>query len=75
MTTVTVNIPDDKDLQALEDVLARFGLSYTVDEEPDYLFSEAEIDMLLKRKQDFIDGKTTARDWKDIEDDLNRAYS
>ena len=75
MTTVTINIPDNQDLQALEEALARFGLSYTVEEGPDYSFSEAEIDMLLKRKQDFIDGKTTARDWKDIEDDLNRAYS
>jgi hypothetical protein len=40
-----------------------------------YLFSDAEIKILLKTKQDFLDGKTTARDWADIEEDLNRLYN
>jgi len=75
MTTLTVNIPDEKDLPVLQEILTRFGLSYTVGEDDDYVFSKAEIEKLLKRKQDFIEGKTTARDWKDVEDDLNRAYN
>jgi hypothetical protein len=75
MTTLTVNIPNDKDLAAVQEALDRFELSYIVDANTDYTFSEAEIKSLLKTKQDFIDGKTTARDWKDIEEDLNRAYN
>lgn len=76
MTTLTVNIPDEKDLPVLQEILTRFGLSYTVGEDlDDYIFSERQIDELLKRKRDFIEGRTTARDWKDVEDDLNRAYN
>jgi len=75
MTTLTVNIPDDKDLAAVQEALDRFALSYIVDANADCSFNEAEVKSLLKSKQDFIDGKTTARDWKDIEEDLNRAYN
>jgi hypothetical protein len=75
MTTITVNIPDDKDLSILQEILNRFGLNYTVDAGNAYDFTEDEIKGLLKTKQDFIDGKTTARNWDDIEKDLNRAYN
>ena len=75
MTTLTVNIPDDKDLAAVQEALDRFELSYIVDANADYSFNEAEIKSFLKSKQDFIDGKTTARDWKDVEEDLNGAYN
>jgi len=75
MTTLTVNITDDKDLPVLQEILNRFGLNYTVDADSDHLFSETDIKALIQTRQDFLDGKTTARDWNDIEDDLNRAYS
>ena len=75
MTTLTVNIQNENDLPLLQEILNRFGLSYTVDVEKDYVFSEKDIAGLLKSKQDFLDGKTTARNWTDIEDDLNRAYN
>jgi len=75
MTTLTVNIPNDKDLAAVQEILDRFELSYIVDTSTEYAFSEAEIKSFLKTKQDFVDGKTTARDWKDIEEDLDRAYN
>jgi hypothetical protein len=75
MTTLTVNIIDDKDLPVLREILNRFGLSYTVDADSDDLFSETDIKALIQIRQDFLDGKTTARDWNDIEDDLNRAYN
>ncbi|MDN3579250.1 hypothetical protein [Mucilaginibacter flavus] len=75
MTTLTVDIENEKDLPVLKEILNRFGLTYRVDKTKEYSFSEAEIKDLLKTKQDFLDGKTTARDWKDIEDDLNRAYN
>jgi hypothetical protein len=55
--------------------LDRFGLVYKIEpDEKEYTFSDAEIKDLVKTRQDYIDGKTTARDWKDIEDDLNRAF-
>jgi hypothetical protein len=75
MTTLTVNINDDKDLPVLREILTRFGLTYTVEMDAEYVFSEEQIASLVKTKQDFLDGKTTARNWEDIEEDLNRAYS
>jgi len=45
------------------------------DHDSEYAFSKTEIESLMKTKRDFLDGKTTARDWKDIEQDLNSAYN
>jgi len=73
MTTLTVNIKNEKDLPILKEILDRFGLIYQVDEA--YGFSDAEIKGFLQTQQDFVAGKTTARDWKDIQDDLNRVYN
>jgi len=75
MTTLTVNIQNEKDLPVLQEILNRFGLTYRIDTDKEYAFSETEITDLLQTKQDFLDGKTTARNWTDIEDDLNRAYN
>jgi len=66
MTVLTVNIQNEKDLPVLQ---------YAVENEDKYVFSKAEIEILVKRKQDFIDGKTTARDLDEIEKDLDRAYN
>jgi hypothetical protein len=75
MTTLTVNIQNEKDLPVLKEILNRFGLTYSVDDKEEYIFSEEEIQGFIKTKQDFLDGKTTARDWNDILEDLNRAYN
>ena len=75
MTTLTVNILNEKDPSVLQEILDRFGLSYSVEANQEYVFSGAEIASLVKTKQDFIDGKTTARDWAEIEEDLNELYS
>jgi hypothetical protein len=75
MTTLTVDIENEKDLPVLKEILNRLGLSYKVETDRGYIFSESAIKDLLQTKQDFLDGKTTARNWDDIEDDLNRAYS
>ena len=72
---LTVNIQNEKDLPVLQEILNRFGLEYAVENEDKYVFSKAEIEILVKRKQDFIDGKTTARDLDEIEKDLDRAYN
>jgi hypothetical protein len=73
MTTLTVDINNEKDLPVLKEILDRFGLTYHVNEQ--YDLTDAEIQSLLNTQKDFLEGKTTARNWKDIEDDLNSAYS
>ena len=57
MNTIVENISEKEDWSIKENVN----------------FSNAEIESLLKTKQEFLDGKTTARDWSDIEKDLDRA--
>lgn len=75
MTTLTVNITNESDLPVLQEILNRFGLTYTIDTENEFPFSKKDIEGLLKLKKDFLEGKTTARNWDDIEEDLNRAYN
>lgn len=75
MTKLTVSVPDNDDVPFLQEMLDRIGLSYKIESDDiDNIFSEAEIKNLVKSRQDYLDGKTTARDWKDIEKDLNRAF-
>lgn len=74
MTTLTVNIPNENDLPVLQEILNRFGLTYVVEADEEYDFSPEEIESFLKTRQDFLDGKTTARSWKDVEEDLSRAF-
>ncbi len=73
MPTITVNIDNQKDVDLLGEILSRFGLSYQINTE--YDFKESEIKDLLKTKQDFLEGKSSARDWNNIEQDLNRAFN
>jgi hypothetical protein len=73
MTTVTVNIQNEKDLCVLQEILNRFGLSYAVDNDSEYDSSEAEIAGFMNTRQDYLDDKTTTRSWADVQEDLNRA--
>lgn len=75
MTTLTVNITNESDLPVLQEILNRFGLTYTINVENEFPFSKKDIEGLLQSKKDFLEGKTTARNWDDIEEDLNRAYN
>lgn len=70
MTTLTVNIANEKDLPLMEEILNRFGLSYHIN--TGYNFTEQEITALLKTKQDFLEGKSSARNWNEIEQDLKK---
>lgn len=75
MTKVTVSVPNDNDISFLKEVLDRFGLTYEVEADEEYILSAKDINSFVKTRQDFLDGKTTARDWTDIEEDLNSAFN
>jgi hypothetical protein len=75
MTTLTVNIQNEKDLSSLQEVLDRVGIDYEAENYDDYVFSKEEIERLVKDNEDYINGKTTARDWNDIKEDLKRAFN
>jgi hypothetical protein len=51
----------------LKEMLDRIGLPYEVDDDDvNYTFSEKEIEGFVKTRQDFLDGKTTARNWNEV---------
>jgi hypothetical protein len=39
-----------------------------------YVFSNEEIQSLLQTQRDFIEGKTTARDWTEIKEELDDRF-
>jgi len=79
MTTLTVNINDDKDLPVLKEILNRFGLAYTVDKS--VALNKDENKLLKNLKKSFSEinewesGKIKLQDAKDaireIEAELN----
>ncbi len=44
------------------------------EERKELVFYKAEIESLIEIKQDFLDGKTTARNWIEIEEELDVKY-
>ena len=58
MTTLTVDIENDKDLPVLKEILTRFGLNYKVNEQA--AFTEKEAKLYKKLKKSFIEIK----DWE-----------
>ncbi len=73
MPTITVNIDDQKDVDLLGEILNRFGLSYQVNTDQQF-FSKEEIDGFSQTRKDFYEGKTTAWNWNEVEQDLNNAF-
>jgi len=75
MTTITATVQQKKDVKVLKEILERFGIDYTIEEPAeDYVFSADQIADFERTQQDFLAGKTTAREWEDIKKDLNRVY-
>jgi hypothetical protein len=58
MTTLTVDIENDKDLPVLKEILSRFGLNYKVNGEP--VFNKDGDKLYKKLKKSF----TEIKDWE-----------
>ena len=79
MTTLTVDIENDKDLPVLKEILTRFGLNYKVSAEPALNKHEAKLYKKLKKSfteiRDWEAGKIKLQDAKEavkeIEAELN----
>lgn len=76
MTTITAKISSEKDVKILREILERFGISYVVNESPeDYKLSKAQIADFEKTQKEFLEGKSTAKNWDDVKKELNSEYS
>jgi hypothetical protein len=79
MTTLIVNVDNDKDLPVLKEILTRFGLTYQINNGP--LLNKEEDKLLKKLKKSFTEindweaGRATLQNAKkaiaDIETELN----
>jgi hypothetical protein len=56
MTTITVEINEDKDLSALKEVIAQLGLKYHVEENEGLVYTDEIKAMLDKRYADYKNG-------------------
>ena len=71
--TVTVNLKTEEQEKALIDFLDKMHFEYQSDN-VDFDLTEAQMQEVIKRDNDFINGKTTARDWNEIKRDLQSVY-
>jgi hypothetical protein len=71
--TVIVNPHTEEQEKALVEFLDRMQYDYQSDTD-DIGLTELHRQEILKRDNDFINGKTTARDWNDIKRELRSVY-
>lgn len=75
MTTITATIANPKDVKVLKEILERFGIAYVVNESTeDYKLSKAQIADFENTQQEFIEGKSSAKTWDTIKEELNSVY-
>ena len=71
--TVIVNLHNEEQEKALIEFLEK--MHYDYQNETDFVkLSEAQKEEILKRDNDFLNGKTTARNWSDIKNELKSVY-
>jgi hypothetical protein len=74
MKTLTFNFHNEQEEKVLLAFLDSLQYDYRpVEEQETFPFSPEEIKSLLQTKQDFLDGKTSARPWEEIKQQLRRA--
>ena len=65
METLKIDIQNDQEKKVLIDFLDSLNYPYR-SENDDYILTDAEIQEMIRRKTDFLDGKITSRPWKEI---------
>ena len=71
--TVTVNLQTEEQEKVLIEFLEKMHFDYQSDD-TNFTLTEAQMQEVIKRDNDFINGKTTARGWNDIKRDLKSVY-
>jgi len=65
METLKIDIQNDQEKKVLIAFLDSLNYQYR-SENDDYILTDAEIQEMIRRKTDFLDGKITSRPWKEI---------
>ena len=70
--TISVNLYSEEQEKALLAFLDGQHLEYQVDS--DLALSDAQLQEILLRDKELAEGKVTARNWNDIQQELKRVY-
>jgi hypothetical protein len=65
METLKIDIQNDEEKKVLLAFLDSLSYHYRSDSD-DYVLSDEQIKEMVKRKADFLAGKTTSRSWNEI---------
>ncbi|TFF37330.1 hypothetical protein [Mucilaginibacter psychrotolerans] len=65
METLTIDIQNEQEKKVLLAFFDSLNYHYRTDNE-DYELTEEQIETVVQRKNDFLQGKTTARPWSEI---------
>lgn len=65
METLKIDIQNDQEKKVLLAFLDSLSYHYRSDTD-DYVLSDDQIKEMIKRKEDFLAGKTTSRSWSEI---------
>lgn len=70
--TISVSVNNEQE----EKVLLAFlnSLEYDYQTDDDYVLTPEQQKEILRRDKEFLNGKTTARDWNEIKDELRNVY-
>jgi hypothetical protein len=65
METLKIDIQDDQEKRVLLAFLDSLSYHYRT-ESDDYVLTDEQVKEMVKRKTDFLAGKTTSRSWSEI---------
>jgi hypothetical protein len=65
METLKIDIQDDQEKKVLLAFLDSLSYHYRT-ESDDYVLTDEQVKEMVKRKSDFLAGKTTSRPWSEI---------
>ncbi|MCQ6958506.1 hypothetical protein [Mucilaginibacter aquariorum] len=71
--TISVNLHSEQEEKVLLAFLDSLKYDYQTDNDAFFLSGEQQKE-ILSRDQEFIEGKTTARDWNEIKKEMDRVY-
>ena len=73
METLTIDIQNEEEKKVLLAFLDSLNYHYRTDND-DYTLTEEQVEVMVQRKKDFLQGKTTARPWSEVKKSYEGAF-
>jgi hypothetical protein len=73
METLTIDIQNEEEKKVLLAFLDSLNYHYRTDND-EYTLTEEQVENIVQRKNDFLQGKTTSRPWSEIKKSYEGAF-